>query len=327
MGSPCVAMTQSTLMRPIGALLLTTLGIAFLPAAQAPADEPVAVQTEHPRLLLRPQRLRLLKRERERTSMRWQQFEALVAGGAPMPEQGFATALYYQVSGDAAYGRQAVAWALGPGTDLRQMALVFDWCQDLLTDSAAAGPDRRACNRELPPPKAPRQWRSGVRSRAMAAIALYDHVPQIPAARVGADRARLVGAARWHPGSEGRAERHHPGRRLSVVRAAPRDPRQYQPRSCGNPAGRFFKDYPIEHLISYYPAVYRGTRYRVLHRRRVQRPAIPTCRLATLSRAGGTGYGGVRRQCRRNQVLQGWLMHDRFMLKSTFGDAVRIPVG
>ena len=52
--------------------------------------------------------------------MRWQQFAALVAGNAPMPERGFALALYYQVSGDAAVGKQAVAWALAPGADLRQ---------------------------------------------------------------------------------------------------------------------------------------------------------------------------------------------------------------
>jgi hypothetical protein len=58
-------------------------------AAQT-TDDPVAVFTEHPRLFLRAQRLRLLKRERERASPRWQQFETLVAGGAPMPEPGFA---------------------------------------------------------------------------------------------------------------------------------------------------------------------------------------------------------------------------------------------
>ena len=42
-------------------------------AAQS-SDEPVTVSSEHPRLFLRPARLRLLKRERERTSARWQQF-------------------------------------------------------------------------------------------------------------------------------------------------------------------------------------------------------------------------------------------------------------
>src|SRR5215510_6070635 len=83
-------------------------------AAQAQGG-PAAVQeqsykiyTERPRIFLRPQRLRLLRRERERQSLRWQQFELLMAGKAPMPEPGFAAALYYQASENAAYGRQAI---------------------------------------------------------------------------------------------------------------------------------------------------------------------------------------------------------------------------
>ena len=60
------------------------------------------VYTAHPRLFLRPQRLRLLRRERERNSMRWEQFHLLISGGAPMPEPGFANALYYQIAGDKA---------------------------------------------------------------------------------------------------------------------------------------------------------------------------------------------------------------------------------
>ncbi len=65
-------------------------------------DEEFRVYTEHPRLILTAQRLRLLKRERERESQRWRQFELLVKGGASLPEPGFALALYYAVSGDSA---------------------------------------------------------------------------------------------------------------------------------------------------------------------------------------------------------------------------------
>ena len=75
--------------------------------------------------------------------MRWQQFDTLMAGNAPMPEPAFAQALYYAISGNAASGKQAVAWALGPGADLRQLALVFDWCQDLLFGIAAARSGRQ----------------------------------------------------------------------------------------------------------------------------------------------------------------------------------------
>src|ERR1019366_6911056 len=129
-------MTQSGLMRQIAAALaglLLAVGWPANAAAQV-SDEPVTVSSDHPRLFLRPARLRLLKRERERASARWQQFDALLAANAPMPEPGMAPALYYQISGNAAAGRQAVAWALGPGDDLRQLALVFDWCQDLLSE-------------------------------------------------------------------------------------------------------------------------------------------------------------------------------------------------
>jgi len=97
----------------------------FLGLWQALAQD-FKIYTEHPRLLLRPQRLRLLKLEKERQSMRWRQFEMLMAGKAAMPEPGFALALYYQVSGNQEAGQEAVNWALGASADLRQSALVFD---------------------------------------------------------------------------------------------------------------------------------------------------------------------------------------------------------
>ena len=52
-----------------------------------------------------------------------------------MPEMGIAQALYFEISGDAQAGKRAVTWALGPSTDLRQLAIVFDWCQSSLTDA------------------------------------------------------------------------------------------------------------------------------------------------------------------------------------------------
>src|SRR5271166_1669783 len=102
-------------------------------------DEEFRVYTEHPRLILTVQRLRLLKRERERESRRWRQFELLVKGAAAQPEPGFALALYYAVSGDTAAGKRTVDWALGPSAgDLRQLALVYDWCQPVFSPQQAA---------------------------------------------------------------------------------------------------------------------------------------------------------------------------------------------
>src|SRR5690348_8938061 len=134
MGCGCAAVCPYDTIVPMGPKLGLALALCTVQTIAAQAEDPVAVFAEHPRLLLRPQRLRLLKRERERNSMRWQQFATLVAGSAPMPEPGFAWGLYYQVSGDAGYGRKAIAYALSPEADLRQQALVFDWCQDLLSD-------------------------------------------------------------------------------------------------------------------------------------------------------------------------------------------------
>ena len=72
---------------------LTALSAALAPAQQ-PQDEDFQVYGENPRLFLNARRLRLLKRERERGSVRWTQLETLVAGKAQMAEPGLAHALY-----------------------------------------------------------------------------------------------------------------------------------------------------------------------------------------------------------------------------------------
>src|ERR1022692_2037099 len=81
-GRACVAMTQSELMRAKTGLAAAFCCVCTMLAAQT-TDDPVAVFTEHPRLFLRPQRLRLLKRERERASPRWQQLETLLRASLP----------------------------------------------------------------------------------------------------------------------------------------------------------------------------------------------------------------------------------------------------
>jgi hypothetical protein len=109
------------------------------------ADDEFRVYTEHPRLILTAQRLRLLKRERERESQRWRQFDLLVKGSANLPEPGFALALYYAVSGTTqrASGRGVGA---GPRDDLRQLALVYDWCQPCLAPSSPKRWPRRSAS-------------------------------------------------------------------------------------------------------------------------------------------------------------------------------------
>jgi hypothetical protein len=86
-----------------------------------------------PKLLLSAQRLRRLKRDRERKTSRWTNFENRVNTVADSPERGFELALYYAVTGDEAKGREAIAWALSHHST-RQSLLVLDWCAPLLSD-------------------------------------------------------------------------------------------------------------------------------------------------------------------------------------------------
>jgi hypothetical protein len=281
-------------------------------AAQTP-DDPVAVFTEHPRLFLRPQRLRLLKRERERASPRWQQFETLVAGNAPMPESGFAWALYSQVTGNPEFGRKAIVWALTPAADLRQQALVFDWCQDLLTDAQRRDLTARLAKgiAGAADPAIP-----AVRSRTLAAIALYDHAPEAPQ-RALDDAVHQWWERQMVPGLRGgkslvpRDDAYALWEFLHAVRDNTNlDLRESVPR--------FFKDFPIEHLLSHYPATYDAAenQYRIGITRKTGEPDL---RAAALSRAVELAMVALDVNAAESQVLQGWLMHDHFMLRGTYG--------
>lgn len=294
--------------------------LAVVPAqAQSkPAEQdPLVVGTDHPRLFLRPARLRLLKRERERTSMRWQQFETLMSGNAQMPEPAFAQALYFQISGNADAGKQAVAWALGansgPTPDLRQLALVFDWCQDLLSDTqqrALAARIQKRLTETAADTSVP-----AVRSRALAAVALFDHVPQIPQQELEHTRswwnARVVAALNAG---------HDPFQRddaypLMELLHAIRDNTNLDLRESSS---GFFKDFPIDHLLSYYPAPYPAPEndYYIGASRKTGEPDL---RLAALSRAAELAMVAYDVNAPETQVLQGWLMHDKFMLRGILG--------
>jgi hypothetical protein len=288
---------------------------ASVPMAQALADDdPIVVSTEHPRLLLRPARLRLLRRERERTSARWQQFQLFMAGHAAMPETGFAKALYYQVAGDADAGREAIAWALGPATDLRQEALVYDWCQDLLSDA-----QKRTLATRLLGGMADTAANDGiaaVRSRVMAAVVLFDHVPQTP-------RRELESVVRgWW--TRKMAPELAAGR--SVVAREDAYPlyellhvlRDNTNVDLRESARAFFRGFPTEHLVSYYPAPMEAPEngYYIGASRRTGDPDL---RAAALSRAAELAMVAFDSNAADTQLLQGWLMHDRYQLRGAFG--------
>lgn len=304
-------------MRPFGVIPLALAAVACLPAGAQNAvaqDDPVAVATDHPRLFLRPQRLRLLRRERDRSSMRWQQFAPLVTGAAPLTELGFADALYYQISGDVNAGKEAVAFAIAPGADLRQMAIVYDWCQDVMTAAQKTALARRIT--QAMAATASDMSVAAVRSRALAAIALYDEVPQTPQKELERivriwwerDTAPQLKAGKSVIGRDDAYplfELLHAIRDNTII-----DLRD----SCR----QFFKDYPIEHLMTYYPAVYEGpdTAYYIGAR---LKPGEPDLTVAALSRAADLAMVAYDVNAAESQVLQGWAMHDKFVLRGTFG--------
>jgi hypothetical protein len=296
-------------MRPTAVLLL------LMPyAVSLAAEDPVAVFTDHPRLLLRPARLRLLGRERERASVRWQQLDSFVAGGVSLPEPGFAEALYYQVSGDRAAGRRAIVWALGPGNDLRQLALVFDWCQNLLSTSERRDLMARM-SRRLEETAADESM-AAVRSRVFAAVALFDHLPDIPNQELD----RVVHTWWDHKMAPALAagrsvvarEDAYP---LWELLHAIRDNTNVDLREACAP---FFKQFPIEHVMSHYPATYPGE-MNDFHIGASLRLGEPDLRQATLSRAAELAMVAYDNNAEETQYVQGWLMHDNFMLRTAFG--------
>ncbi len=320
MGRPvCRYDTMAVMMRigvaaPLLAALLQFAASAQDQSSPVVADDPVTVSAEHPRLFLRPARLRLLRRERERGSVRWQQFDGYLSAEAPLPETAFAHALYYQVTGNAEAGRKAVAWALGPGNDLRQLALVFDWCQSLLSEaerrSLIARIEQRMTQAEGDDSIA------SIRSVALAAIALYDHAPVTPPRELTRItrvwwQGKMAPALNAGRSVIGREDAYPLWELLHAVRDSTNvDLRE----SCR----KFFKEFPVEHLVSYYPAAFPGddNDYRI---GAMVQSGEPDLRLAALSRAADLAIVAFDTNAEESQYVQGWLMHDHFMLRSAFG--------
>lgn len=307
-------MTQSVWMSfsRVCALVVAFAAVApWLPAA----EDSLRIDTPHPRLFLGARRLRLLRRERERQSMRWNQLQMLMTGKAAMPEPGFAGALYYEVTGDREAGKAAVRWALGPGNDLRQLALVFDWCQDLLPDAdakALAAKLARGIQQSRGDSSVP-----AVRSRLVAAVALAGHMSDV------SDREVAEIVQKWWEGD--RVPALNEGRRtlplrdtyalLEILHAC-RDNLNIDLREA---APRYFKDLPFLHLLHYYPATFPAGENEYRIPASAHPTAEPDLRHAALSRAADLAMVAYDSNAPGSQILQGWLMNDNFLLKGAFG--------
>ncbi len=294
------------------ALLLLALALPIPGWTQA-AEEDFRPWTEHPRLFLSERRLRLLKRERERESIRWQQFNTLMAGGAQMTEPGFAAGLYFQVTGSPAVARKAIDWALN-ANDLRQLALVYDWCRDRMSDQQAkliAGKIRRGIEQSAKATDVPT-----VRSRGLALIAVSEDFPEL--AEQGLRRlVREWWRAGIAPGlKEGRATlRVDQTYAFFELLHAVRDNLKIDLREA---APKYFTDLPAWYLLSHYPATFPAAEneYRIPVFTGSGQPDLDK---AAMSRAAQLAMVAYDTNARENQYVQGWLIHDRFLMRGAFG--------
>jgi hypothetical protein len=276
-------------------------------------DEEYRVYTEHPRLLLNSQRMRLLKRERDRDSMRWHQFALLVRAAVQMPEPGFALGLYFAVTGDPAFGKRAVDWAMGPAADLRQMAMVYDWCQPAMNPAqskALAAKIRRMMEQPLAANLTAR------RDRVLAAIATVEegqHGEENLLRETVQDWWRKGLAPKLASGVT--AIPHDELYALLELMHAIRDNTKVDLRED---AGEYFRELPKYQILGNYPAPLAApeNEYRIpVYKGSVE----PDVDRAALARAAGLSMVAFDNNAFENQYLQGWLIQDRFMMQGTFG--------
>jgi hypothetical protein len=301
------------------------LGFTGTVLPQTPAaDEDFHVYTDAPRLLLTKQRLRLLQREHQRGTARWQQLDSLISGGAPLPEPGFAGALYFQVAKDPAAGKKAIDWALSAEAhadvpkDLRQLALVFDWCGPLMTkaQSDKLGEKIERGITAVNPAKDPATDVAAQDARVLATIAIADRF---------ADHGNAILSAlvlQWWRGdvvkrvASGKpaAPREQYYAMFEMMHAI-RDNLKIEMRES---AQAYFKTLPIDDLAGHYPPPLPTpeNEYRVPI---YVREGDPDVNDATMARAAELAMVAYDDNALENQFVQGWLMQDRFVMQGGLG--------
>ena len=278
--------------------------------AQTANEDSFKPYTDPPRLLLRPQRLRLLTRERERQSIRYQQFDYYVSNGAVMPEAGFALALASRVSNNPAQCKSAYEWLTKTkDADLRQRALVLDWCAASLPE-AQSNALAQALAKAIPPISNI----ASLRDRAFIAIAIVDSQPALSESTLRAT------VAHWRT-------QVAPGLR----QAMPVAPDQLYPMlellhvirdnieiDLRQQSAQYFLDLPLTQMLRYYPAPYPGpdNEFRVAFFTGDNEPDL---KLSTMLRSAELSLVSLDNNAELAQSLQGWLLQDRYLLRSQFG--------
>lgn len=276
---------------------------AFSLWAQPSADD-FHVYRDPPRLFLTAQRQRLLERERERTSLRWQYFNSVSDTSNPvLPEPGFAGALYYRVTHQNPAGRKAIDWAISPAArDLRQLALVFDWCGPLLSPAEA---DRLAAKIQqgIAQPATTLATQS---ARALAAIAIADRLPD------AADGILREIVTWWRKQPPAKRDELYP---LFEFLHAIRDNTKVELRES---ASAYFTALPLDYIAGFYPAAFPGpeNNFRIPVLTGTGEPDVTA---ATRARAAGLAMVALDTNAVNYQFAQGMLMNDQFVMRDPLG--------
>ena len=293
-------------MRVTHVCLQILVGIVISQTVVLGADEDYKVYTEQPRLLLNTKRLRLLRRERERESLRWEQFQVLMAGNAAMPEPGFAWGLYSQVTQKPEHCQKAVQWAQTPGAEIRQVALVADWCH---------AAEQFATRLEAAARKTPASI-GEARDAVFAAIALADVKPEVSAKALESLvekwwRTGLLPRIKTGSLLVNRREVYPLMELLHVVR----DSLNIELR---DDAPGFFKELPAIQLLSYYPSPYPAAEneYRIPFFTTDGEPDLVDAQLSRATDLSMVAYDANQLE---HQFLQGWVLQDRFLMRGGFG--------
>ena len=294
------------------------------PAAAAERPDTFKIYTDGPRLLMRPQRLKLLRRERERRSLRWDQFEALWTGNAQFPELGWVEAMRFQLADDREAASRAIAWAVGPADasrpdDVRQMAIVADWCDSLLSKSSDDARRQLSAKLEKAASDArPIRTLSEARARVFAATALTDLQPAVSQKALqtvfdGFWSTTFVPPLRAGKASVSNADAYALLEIMHVIR----DNLNFDLRDT---YPEWFRQHPLLHLLAHYPAPWPASdnEFRVPADETIEKTG-PDLRKATLSRAAELAMVAYDANVASSQLLQGWLMNDRYLLRGTLG--------
>jgi hypothetical protein len=295
----------------VSSCLCLTFAITGLAASAiaGAGEEYFRVYTDAPRILLRPQRVQSLAREKDRQSVRWQR----VADITNTPEPGFLNAFVWAISKQPPFARRAIEWAAGTASDARQTAIVLDWCGSEMTAS-----ERHAIVDRLrgDSAKAAGSSISEARDRAFAAVALASDDP------AGSEQALADLITNWW------RKRAAPALESGTIALSPRDEfalyellhviRDNLNIDLREDAREWFRGLPEWHILSHYPAPYPAPENNY-YIPAYPGTAPPDLNAAVLSRIAGLSMVAYDRNAQESQFLQGWLMQDSFALKTAAG--------